>query len=72
MTQSASVVEVIPSGVSLVFEEWETGGRRQSIPGKGQRGLCFLERTVKCGVEAGHPERGQGLRLVVWVQPHLF
>lgn len=32
----------------------------------------FLERMVKCGVEAGHPERGQGLRLVIWVQPHLF
>lgn len=51
-------------------EEGKKGGRRQSFPGKGQR-LIFLERVVKCGVEAGHPERRQGLKLVVWVQPHI-
>lgn len=33
----------------------------------------FLEGMVKDGVEAGqlNPSKRQGLRLVVWVQPHL-
>ena len=43
MTQSASAVEVIPRGVSLVFEVWETGG---NLPGKflfSAHGLlCFF------------------------------
>lgn len=35
--------------------------------------LIFLEGMVKDGVEAGqlNPSKRQGLRLVVWVQPHL-
>ena len=31
MTRSASAVGVIPSGVSLVLEDWEAGG---NLPGK--------------------------------------
>ena len=34
---------------SWVSEEGKTGGRRQSIPGKGQRGLCFWKGWSSVG-----------------------